>query len=75
VDEQIHVLVTLAGIKESGFYATPFIRCIRAGLDAVAKVVLVVVVVVIVVVVVVTFRNPKVGSRDLSFLCAFAKQL
>jgi len=43
---------------------------LRAGLDAVAKVV-----VVIVVVVVVTFRNPKVGSRDLSFLCAFAKQL
>lgn len=36
---------------------------LRAGLDAVAKVVVAI------------FRNPKVGSRDLSFLFAFAKQL
>jgi hypothetical protein len=42
----------------------------RAGLDAVAKVV-----VVVVVVVVATFRNPKVQSHDLSFVCALAKQL
>jgi hypothetical protein len=40
-------------------------------LDAVAKVF--VVVVVVVVFVFAAFRNPKVGSRDLSFLCAFAK--
>jgi len=36
----------------------------RAGLDAVAKVV-----------VLATFRNPKVESHDLSFVCALAKQL
>jgi len=41
----------------------------RAGLDAVAKVV------VVVVVVAATFRNPKVESHDLSFVCALAKQL